>query len=224
MIFGEQVRAAEATDAGGWIDSARFGEWGTLGALVPNHYDTYLRVEAAPADIEDWWTAQRQVEASIASVAARHTSTPDRPWFAVWEGHGFGGGARSLYRDGEPGAEQLAEIEAHQAALREEDARRRGAVRSALSSVPRFALPHRTYYLLSGSVLAATFIKEPGNPTRWRPADLWWPDDRSWFVATDVDFWCLYVAGSSQLTSDVAAAVATATRYVTLTHVLEAEA
>jgi hypothetical protein len=38
----------------------------------------------------------------------------------------------------------------------------------------------------------------------WRNPDLFWPDDRAWFAATDVDFWSLYVGGSSAFTSDLA--------------------
>ncbi len=38
-------------------------------------------------------------------------------------------------------------------------------------------------------------VRYPGTEG-WRNPDLFWPDDRSWFAATDVDFWSLYVGGS----------------------------
>jgi hypothetical protein len=31
----------------------------------------------------------------------------------------------------------------------------------------------------------------------WRNPDLFWPQDQGWFVATDVDFWSLYIGGST---------------------------
>lgn len=188
-MFGAHVRPAETVESADWIASSRLGDWGTLGALVPNHYESYRLVEPAPAGIEDWWGAQREVIAAIASVGARHTTTPDCVWFGIWEGHGF---------------------------------ENRGT-EGQLATLPRFALPHRTYYLLSGHASAATAIEEPGGSGRWRPPDLWWPDDRSWFVATDVDFWCNYVAGSVGFTSEVTAEVPTPAHSVTLLQVLEPE-
>jgi hypothetical protein len=179
MAFGDRVEPASGIGPAAWIGPARRTSWGTVGALVPNDFDSYLLIEAAPTDGEGWWDAQRAVVAAIASVAARHTSTPARAWFAIWEGHGWDAG----------------EVPA---------------------TIPRVALPHRTYHLLAGEVDAATAIEEPGTPGRWCPPDLWWPDDRSWFVATDVDFWCNYVAGSQELTAAVAAAVPVPTRPVTL--------
>ena len=85
MIFGDQVQVAETTDSAAWIDAARQGTWGTLGALVPNHYESYLRVRGAASAIVDWWEAQRAVIAAIAQVAARHTTTPERAWFGIWK-------------------------------------------------------------------------------------------------------------------------------------------
>ena len=63
--------------------------WWTVGALVPNHYRLVLRVRAPDPSIQDWCSAYRDLFDVIASIGERHTSSPDRAWFAVWEGHRF---------------------------------------------------------------------------------------------------------------------------------------
>jgi hypothetical protein len=66
------------------------------------------------------------------------------------------------------------------------------------------ALPSREYWLLRGPVdLAATNLAdEPAEQS----ANLWWPADRSWFVATDIDLMTTYVGGSAPCIADLLAA------------------
>ena len=99
-----------------------------------------------------------------------------------------------------------------------------GPLRSALelATVPRFALPDRTYYLMEGPVAAVVGMRDPVTG-HWRNPDLFWPDDRRWFVATDVDFWSLDIRGSNDFIADLARSVATPTETVTLATPLEAE-
>jgi hypothetical protein len=40
-------------------------------------------------------------------------------------------------------------------------------------------------YLLEGPVSAVTQLCHPEPSGEWRNPDLFWPDDRRWFVATD---------------------------------------
>jgi hypothetical protein len=62
------------------------------------------------------------------------------------------------------------------------------------ASAPTLDLPRGGFWLLRGPVdLAATNLAdEPAEQS----AGLWWPADRSWVVATDVDLVSSYVAGS----------------------------
>lgn len=72
-----------------------------------------------------------------------------------------------------------------------------------MATVPTFELPNRCYYPLRGSIDEAAALED---------LDLWWPDDRVWYVATDVDLdWC-YVAGTAAFTDAVAAALPGRTR------------
>jgi hypothetical protein len=66
------------------------------------------------------------------------------------------------------------------------------------------ALPSREYWLLRGPIdLAATNLgEEPAEQS----ANLWWPADRAWFVATDIDLMTTYVGGSAACIADLLAA------------------
>lgn len=57
----------------------------------------------------------------------------------------------------------------------------------------RVRTPGREYHLLSGPVAAAPVLP---TPVEWRCASLWWPADRAWLVATDIDGYLTYVGGS----------------------------
>lgn len=61
------------------------------------------------------------------------------------------------------------------------------------------SLPHREYYLFAGSVDGIHAVYEsdamPRFPGGGTSANLWWPEDRAWFVATEVDAAWTYVGG-----------------------------
>lgn len=54
----------------------------------------------------------------------------------------------------------------------------------------RVRVPHRNYHLLTGPVVAAAVLP---TPVEWRCASLWWPADRTWLVATEIDGYLTYV-------------------------------
>lgn len=39
----------------------------------------------------------------------------------------------------------------------------------------------------------------------WQSVNLWWPDDRAWFVSTDIDFAWTYVGGAQELIDELLA-------------------
>lgn len=204
VIFGDSLRAATSTEPAAWIEDSRRGQPWTVGGLVPNVYESTLRLHPPDPTPDDWWDPYRDLFVLVASVGARHTSTPDLAWFAIWEGHGFGTSTTSMGWRHPPADDaerqwREAERERHRNAERRRNAR----VGPALAAVPRFDLPDRAYYLTSGPLSAMTGLRYP-DVHGWRNPDLFWPNDRSWFAATDVDFWSLYVGGSKAFTSDLA--------------------
>jgi hypothetical protein len=87
----------------------------------------------------------------------RTTTTPERCFFAVWEG--FGG----------------------------------SAVPHTLT--PKLELPQRAYHVFAGPVEGAR-TSFSGVYFDYQSANLWWPADHAWCVATEVDLAWTYVGGA----------------------------
>jgi hypothetical protein len=204
------VRVPADASAALWI-APRLGTFGTVGGLVPQGYERYLLVDYRGEEPLGWEGVCRLFEQLVA-ILTRHTSTSDQCWFAIWEGYGFDTSA-TLVAAEPTDDEERGELERERQRLREDDARRNKAIRSALSRLPAFDLPNRRYYLVRGAVSAASKIERPDGRFL-QPPDLWWPQDRRWFVGGDTDLdWC-YIAGSSGLISAVGAEFQGRTQYV----------
>lgn len=67
-----------------------------------------------------------------------------------------------------------------------------GDTRADVRSAPTFAIPGRTYHLLAGP-LAAARESAAGSVSRIQSPNLWWPDDRAWCVATEIDLNTTYI-------------------------------
>lgn len=64
---------------------------------------------------------------------------------------------------------------------------------------PVFELPWRSYAMFEGPVAGATCF----SVSRFQSPNLWWPDDRSWCVASEIDLAWTYVAGSRSLIDEL---------------------
>jgi hypothetical protein len=190
---------------------------------VPNQCESLLRVYAPAPCPGDWWSTYRDLFDVIGGIGERHTTCPDRAWFAIWEGHGFDTTTSHVaWRDPPVDDVERRARDAIRARLHDEDQEQHIAISTALSQIPRFGRPDRTYYLLEGPVMAVTHLRYPDGDG-WRNPDLFWPDDRQWFVATDVDFWSLYIGGSSDFITELAHSVPTRSEPVVLDRALEIE-
>ncbi|MEM7287626.1 MAG: hypothetical protein AAF480_14840, partial [Actinomycetota bacterium] len=89
MIFGDRFAPADSAEPAHWLGTALAAQGWTVGGLLPSHYESYVLIEAAPPDVEDWWEAQRAIIAALAGVLVGFTDTPAEACFAVWDGHGF---------------------------------------------------------------------------------------------------------------------------------------
>lgn len=223
MIFGDAVGAADTIAPAEWLGASCHGDPWTVGALVPNQYPSVLRVYPPAPCPGDWWALYRDLFHVVASIGERHTTSPERAWFAIWEGHGFDKVTSHIAHYGPLGDDARRALERERVALRDEDRRRNTAIRDELDQLPRFDRPDRAYYLLKGPVAAVTELRDPGSSDEWRNPDLFWPADRRWFVATDVDFWSLYVGGENTFTNELAGAVPTRSEPVEFDHPLETE-
>jgi hypothetical protein len=68
-------------------------------------------------------------------------------------------------------------------------------------TAPTLALPAREHWLLRGPIdlAAGNLAEEPAEQS----ASLWWPADRAWFVATDIDLVTTFVGGSAACVRDL---------------------
>ena len=147
----------------------------------------------------------------VAAIAARHT-TADRYWLAWWDGYGIGPREERLVRRSLWFAEWLKERlpmpvplprplfwERHRVAPHESPSQ----PAYLPEGTPLFERPGRHYGLTysSNPLAEATWA---GRPINISP-QLWWPDDRRWIVATEIDLVSTYIACSAQLADELIA-------------------
>jgi len=102
--------------------------------------------------------------------------------FCIWDGYGWD--HQVVLSSGPPGAadELLAD-----------------PIPFEVRDGPRVRLPNRDYFLYEGALRDATAWLD----SKGQSPNLWWPEDQSWCVATEIDLPWSYVGGSHQLASDL---------------------
>jgi hypothetical protein len=229
LAWSEHVAAAE------WIGPRllAFGDH-RVGSVVPGGFEAYARVlhpaeEPGPdgrlvrwAEVAAWsgqplgpdsqfhsialppvrpsqpgpWGSQGPRQGSLyppdalvlAGLARDWTATPDRCWFCIWDGYGWGPAVR-LTPVGQP-AEPVPD-----------------PLPAEVRSGPRVRLPNREYLLYTGpaeEVTAPSLLGE-GLPGDDQTANLWWPDDQAWCVASEIDLGWSYIGGPAGLIGQVLA-------------------
>ena len=129
---------------------------------------------------------------SLFATLADWTSTPDVCWMGIWEGNG------SLYA---PSGRSVAVFTTGGSPQEEYDADYARMIASwkelaeALRRIPTFDHPGRSYFLAEGPSTAICALDR--FPLSLTP-NLVWPDDRSWCVASEIDFDSTLVAASKE--------------------------
>jgi hypothetical protein len=122
---------------------------------------------------------------ALVEMLSTHTTTPNACWLCLWEGYGYSSAvwlraSTAESRDDPPppppqiGPPNWAEL----------------YVRAK-----RVRLPKRDYILFKGKVTQAQGWDDGPN--------LWWPEDRAWCVASEIDFSYTYVGGSNELIEQI---------------------
>ncbi len=113
--------------------------------------------------------------AELVDVLRPQTTTPEVCWMAVWDGWG------SWW----PPITASTRAEGFRRAWQQ-----RGEIEEALRDVELIERPWgRRYFLFRGPIdRACTF--------NWQSPQLWWPDDRAWFVSTEIDAFSTYVGAA----------------------------
>lgn len=127
----------------------------------------------------------------LLDVLTHHTNSPANVYFALWDGWGFlRAGATAHYFTG------VRRFFSHPVPV--------APMASRLIDGPRLRHPGRDYVVLSGSLSEASKIPDIVGARPWRPsANLVWPQDRSWCVATEVDFDSTLVGCSREAAKEI---------------------
>jgi hypothetical protein len=221
-LSSKGLRACSDVSPAAWIASRLGGAFGAVTRTVPRGYSAYARICHPPGDVSgalttwshvaqatgrrahplmQWHALSASGDASntspsrwpgasprighlipevlgpLCDLLAGHTGTRDDCYFGLWEGWG----------SNEPippprQAEPLGPV----------------LVR----------LPGREYLLLSGPLHAARDLGDWLTADWFQPQSpsIFWPSDRAWFAATEIDFDSTLVGGSSQLVEALLAA------------------
>ena len=189
----EHVSTLQATD---WLRASMTTFAQSVGSVLPGHFESYARVyhpfqyndgntteaptwrelaAAAGVDLNDagvFDSLRASVEPhayvdigslprALSDLLVAHlapaTSTPDRCFFAVWEGFGASAVPRTV--------------------------------------APTLELPERRYHVFSGPAAGARTSFSVIS-FHHQSANLWWPADHAWCVATEVDLSWTYIGGA----------------------------
>jgi len=208
-----------------WITQGVHGFAEDVGSLLPATFEAYARLfhPASSGGIPVRW----------AEVArANHRIAHSRMQFTRLTGHAsrydpsYRAGQRDVFDDApEVGtlapdvAALLADILARHTAAADRCWfavwHGRGALDQAFDNQPTFHLPGRDYHLARGPLAAAA--QSMGTPgLQHLSANLWWPDDHAWCVATEIDLDSTYLGAPEACVAELAANPALETARVTL--------
>jgi hypothetical protein len=199
------------TSPGAWIAAAVHDSLDDVGSLVPPGFQAYARVLHPPVRYD----GDDDVEVSWAAVA-EHNGTVAHP---LMQWPTITGSWDYLGQDDQPELWNDSPAEGH---LPTAVARRLirvlarhtttptdcffglwegGGVVAVSTPTPTLALPHRSFWLVRGPIglAEANLADEPYEQS----AHLWWPADRAWCVATDIDLMSTYVGGSAACIADL---------------------
>jgi hypothetical protein len=188
-----EVRWAEVAEANGRTMHGA-AEWGQL----TGSWKLDQQGGLWDSDPFNGHTPERQA-LHLGALLAKHTGTPQRCWFGVWEGWGGwrdpGSAEIVLVRTGTSYAERV-EIERR----RRERARADWAPwQSIMSRAPTFEMPSRTMHLVRCPLAdIGSFYGDYANAP-----NIWWPEDRAWCVGSDVDLMSTYLGGTAAMVEAV---------------------
>jgi hypothetical protein len=172
----ERVRWSAVAAACGKV-AHRLMQFHILVGVAPTEYD--VESGAWTGSVPDHGNLEPNSFAALLDVLARHSQRSQQCWFGLWEGYGMPFGTERSTGEGAPRIDFDARLE----------------------------LPQRNYVLFGGPLDSAVEIGHWATRDWFLPhsPNIFWPDDRSWCVASEIDLYCTYVSGSRALIDDLLA-------------------
>lgn len=202
------LRPLSDVSPGDWLVSAP-DAWSDLITRGPAGFEAYARVLHTAEGNYDGERKEGCLESeqltALIELLAPHTSTPERCFHALWDGFGdIDGGEATSFLTAFTGSYAYGRI-FRQARKQEPPP----AFPPAVMAGPRLRLAHRDYLLFVGPLAGAgRWGATPyalDIPRHINSPNLLWPEDHSWFVATEIDQEWTGVAGSAALIDAVLA-------------------
>jgi hypothetical protein len=162
-------------------------------ALRPPGSAIHQRLSTGP----DEGTLDAADSTALSRLLRKHSADADHCWFCLWEGYGWDAREPLVdptpVMDGPPPGAVPAAAPDH--LIPQPIASPDDPIPPEVRMGPKVELPGRSYVLYSGAVEQGAALVE------WQGqiANLWWPADRSWFVATELYGEWTYVGGSREL-------------------------
>ena len=169
-----------------------------VGSFMPAVFDAYVRIDQGDGEPEHGWSMRPEMLEDLASLLSGPDAVSEPCWFCLWEGWGTWSGGGTLYRVAGPGMSRK-QGKALQEAIRLEQ-RDREEREAEMRTIPRVRGQHRSYFLVRGPLSAAVQLWEAAGH---EPPNLWWPDDRSWLVSTEIYAKLTYLGGPKELVGAV---------------------
>ena len=180
----DPLRHINGHDAGEWLRRSVVTFGVDVGSFLPDHFEAYARIDHADPDGRWEGSLPRSLVPALIEHLGGATGTRDECFFAVWEGFGIG---KSIVRF-EPGTSWLE---------RKLTLRRLSRVPAWKKKAATLELPERKYHVFAGPIEgAATDFSGSSIESAWQSANLWWPADHAWCVATEIDNAWTYVGAS----------------------------
>ena len=204
-----RLRAARDVTAADWIVAGIRGFGASVLSLVPAGFSSYVRVfHPAYRGRGDALSPVRWEEIAAANGTRVHAAMQLNPIARY---------LKSLH-EGQPGvyddaprvgtlppevAAPLAEVLARHTRCWFAVWNGFGGTRADIRSASTFHLPAREYHLLVGALEAVT--ESAVNFPAVQSPNLWWPDDRAWCVATEIDLNTTYLGCTDACRDEIVA-------------------
>ena len=179
----------------------------SIGIVIPKGFQSYVLVRHTGKGDHQGSLGAETFE-RLLRVLSKFTPASEECFFAMWEGYSWGYPGVPLTAMRRPRMQRFVQefilrygiYQRRKRFVPQPEQPELHTLPSGIMAAERFKLPNRDYLLAKGPLLEAQKI----GHVRWEWFDpqspnLLWPIDRSWILATEIDFDVTLVAGSEKL-------------------------